>query len=114
MSTRDPLFPHLLPAARELLQNDNPQRIQALRADRWIDYPCAIEALSRLQELLETPRRERMPCMLLAWTLQHRQDPNHREVHAREPAELRQVQGCGDKASRQHADATSTGPEALL
>ena len=65
MSTRDPLFPHLLPAARELLQTDNPQRIQALRADRWIDYPCAIEALSRLQELLETPRRERMPCMLL-------------------------------------------------
>ncbi len=65
MSTRDPLFPHLLPAARELLQTDNPQRIQALRADRWIDYPCAIEALSRLRELLETPRRERMPCMLL-------------------------------------------------
>jgi Bacterial TniB protein len=65
MSTRDPLFPHPLPAARELLQTDNSQRIQALRADRWIDYPRAIEALGRLQELVQTPRRERMPCMLL-------------------------------------------------
>lgn len=65
MSTRDPLFPHLLPAARELLQTDNSQRIQALRADRWIDYPRATDALGRLQELVQTPRRERMPCMLL-------------------------------------------------
>lgn len=47
-----------------LLLDDN-QRIRALRVDRWIDYPRATEAINRLQRLLDTPRRERMPCLLL-------------------------------------------------
>jgi hypothetical protein len=55
----------LLPAARQTLQLDDERRIQALRVDRWIDYPLAVEALGRLQRLLDTPQRERMPCMLL-------------------------------------------------
>jgi hypothetical protein len=41
------------------------ERIRALLVDRWIDYPRATEALRRLHRLLETPQRERMPCMLL-------------------------------------------------
>lgn len=65
MKTRQPLFPHLVPVARDLLELDDQQRIRALRADRWIDYPRAVEALARLQRLLDSPRRERMPCMLL-------------------------------------------------
>jgi len=65
MTTRQPLYPHLVPAARDLLELDDQQRIRALRADRWIDYPRAVEALGRMQRLLDTPRRERMPCMLL-------------------------------------------------
>lgn len=65
MRAHDPLFPHLVPAARELLQLDDHQRIRALRADRWIDYPRAVDARERLQRLLDTPRRERMPCMLI-------------------------------------------------
>jgi Bacterial TniB protein len=56
---------HLLPTAREMLLLDDEQRIRALRVDRWIDYPRASEALGRLQRLLDTPQRERMPCMLL-------------------------------------------------
>jgi hypothetical protein len=48
-----------------MLQLGDEQRIRALRADRWIDYPRAVDALARLQRLLDTPRRERMPCMLL-------------------------------------------------
>jgi hypothetical protein len=56
---------HLQPAVRPMLQLDDEQRIRALRADRWIDYPRAVDALARLQRLLDTPRRERMPCMLL-------------------------------------------------
>ena len=46
-----------------MLKLDDGQRIRALRADRWIDYPRATDALSRLQRLLDTPRRERMPCV---------------------------------------------------
>lgn len=65
MRARDALFPHLVPAAREMLQLDDQQRIRALRADRWIDYPRAVDALQRLQRLMDTPRRERMPCMLI-------------------------------------------------
>ena len=56
---------HLHPTVRELAQLGNEQRIRLLQRDRWIDYPRATEALRRLQRLLETPRRERMPCMVI-------------------------------------------------
>lgn len=82
MSPRDPPYSHLTPAARELLQLDDAHRILALRADRWIDYPRAVDALARLQRLLDTPRRERMPCMLIHGGVKHRQDADHREVPA--------------------------------
>jgi len=41
------------------------QRIAHLRHDRWIDYPLAAEALNRLEALLTTPPRTRMPCLLI-------------------------------------------------
>lgn len=56
---------HLVPAARDLLALDDNHRIRALRADRWIYYPRATDAINRLQRLLDTPRRERMACLLL-------------------------------------------------
>jgi superfamily II DNA or RNA helicase len=58
-------FAHLHPSARAIAKLDDEQRIRALQRDRWIDYPRATEALRRLQRLLETPQRERMPCMVL-------------------------------------------------
>ncbi len=61
MSARD----HLLPEARQMLSLPDDKRIQALQVDRWIDYPRGAEALSRLRRLLDTPRRERMPCLVL-------------------------------------------------
>jgi hypothetical protein len=48
-----------------MLDLDDEQRVRALRTDRWIDYPRATQALQRLQRLLDTLQRERMPCMLL-------------------------------------------------
>ena len=56
---------HLHSAARQMLDLDDEQRVRALRTDRWIDYPRATQALQWLQRLLDTPQRERMPCMLL-------------------------------------------------
>lgn len=56
---------HLHQAARALAGLENAQRVQALQRDRWIDYPRATEALQRLERLLQTPERERMPCIVM-------------------------------------------------
>ncbi|MCC8396839.1 TniB family NTP-binding protein [Paraburkholderia sp. MMS20-SJTR3] len=56
---------HLLPAIRPQAQLDDELRIHSLLRDRWIDYPRATQALEQLERLLATPRRERMPCLLL-------------------------------------------------
>ena len=40
---------HLLPAAQGLARLPAGERIQRLRADRWIGYPRAVEALNRLE-----------------------------------------------------------------
>ena len=58
-------FAHLHPAVREMLALGDSQRIQALQRDRWIDYPRASEALGRLERLLNTPQKERMPCLVM-------------------------------------------------
>ena len=60
-----PPFAHLHPAVREMMTLDDSKRIQALQRDRWIDYPRATEALRRLERLLNTPQKERMPCMVM-------------------------------------------------
>jgi hypothetical protein len=41
------------------------ERIQRLRADRWIGYPRAVEALNRLETLYAWPNKQRMPNLLL-------------------------------------------------
>ena len=41
------------------------KRILHLRQDRWVDHPIASQALLRLEALLDTPRRTRMPCLLI-------------------------------------------------
>ncbi|WP_257139684.1 TniB family NTP-binding protein [Burkholderia sp. MSMB1826] len=58
-------FAHLLPAARDQVLLGKEDRIKSLLRDRRIDYPRATEALQLLQRLYDTPRRERMPCLLL-------------------------------------------------
>ena len=42
---------HLLPTAQGLARLPADERIQRLRADRWIGYPRAVEALNRLETL---------------------------------------------------------------
>lgn len=54
-------FSHLHPDLRHLLQADARTRIKAIKLDRWISYPRADEALTLLFDLLDTPKRERMP-----------------------------------------------------
>lgn len=56
---------HLIPEARKIADLDDAQRIDAIQRDRWVNYPRATEALERLERLLQTPKRERMPCMVM-------------------------------------------------
>ena len=56
---------HLHTSVRSEAMLDAPARLQLLRRDRWIDYRRASQALEKLEVLLETPPRERMPCMVL-------------------------------------------------
>jgi hypothetical protein len=58
-------FAHLHLVAREMLALDDSRRIQALQRERWIDYLRASEALSRPERLLNTPKKWRMPCMVV-------------------------------------------------
>ncbi|HEX5297029.1 MAG TPA: TniB family NTP-binding protein [Streptosporangiaceae bacterium] len=58
-------LPHLHPAARRLAGLPGTERLQYVRADRWIGYTRAAEALSRLEGLFTWPSRQRMPNLLL-------------------------------------------------
>jgi AAA+ superfamily predicted ATPase len=40
-------------------------QLSALQRDRWVSYPAGDAGLERLGEMLETPARVRMPCLLL-------------------------------------------------
>ncbi|MGW3661064.1 TniB family NTP-binding protein [Streptomyces sp. NPDC005151] len=56
---------HLHPAAQQIARLPDAERLRYVRADRWIGYPRAIEALERLETLLSWPSKQRMPNLLL-------------------------------------------------
>lgn len=56
---------HLLPVAQRLARLPAAERIQRIRADRWIGYPRAVETLNRLETLHAWPNKQRMPNLLL-------------------------------------------------
>jgi hypothetical protein len=56
---------HLLPVAQKLARLPADERIQRIRADRWIGYPRAVDALNRLETLYAWPGKQRMPNLLL-------------------------------------------------
>jgi hypothetical protein len=56
---------HLAPEARAALELSDEQRTSFLAEDRWIDYPRARKALQELERRLASPRRTRMPSLLI-------------------------------------------------
>jgi len=62
MTTR---WPHLDDAVGPYVELSAAERIDYIRADRWIDYPRARAALGKLEELLLFPKRARMPNLLI-------------------------------------------------
>ncbi len=56
---------HLHPAAQRVARLPGEERLRHVRADRWIGYTRATEALARLETLFDWPARQRMPNLLL-------------------------------------------------
>lgn len=56
---------HLSAEAAGVLDLPTEQRVALLAQDRWVDYPRARQALQELERLLKSPRRTRMPGLLL-------------------------------------------------
>jgi hypothetical protein len=56
---------HLHESARALARLPDSDRLRHVRAERWIGYSRANEALARLQTLVQWPDRQRMPNLLL-------------------------------------------------
>lgn len=56
---------HLAPEAHAALALSDELRISFLAEDRWIDYPRARKALQELERLLASPKRTRMPSLLI-------------------------------------------------
>ena len=56
---------HLLESIHPIALANDKERILHLSTDRWIDYPRAAFVMQRLGELLATPARTRMPCLLI-------------------------------------------------
>jgi hypothetical protein len=60
-----PDLSHLLPATQSVALQPDQARIAHIRADRWIGYTRARQALVRLDSLLTHPKRQRMPNLLI-------------------------------------------------
>ena len=56
---------HLTPAAQKLSKLSGKDRIAHIRADRWIGFTRAQQALNRLEEVLHWPEKQRMPNLLI-------------------------------------------------
>ena len=56
---------HLHPAIRSIARLPAEERVRQVRADRWIGYPRATDAVERLEALYNWPGRQRMPNLLL-------------------------------------------------
>lgn len=60
-----PELSHLHPSVRDTARLPANERVELIRADRWIGYPRAVEAVARLESLLSWPDKQRMPNLLL-------------------------------------------------
>ena len=60
-----PDLSHLHPAARQLARLPGGERLRHMRADRWIGYTRAAQALDRLETLFGWPAKRRMPNLLV-------------------------------------------------
>lgn len=58
-------FEHLTPKTREQLELSDEDRIYNVRSSRWVGYPRAQKILAKLEDLLDHPKTDRMPNLLI-------------------------------------------------
>jgi hypothetical protein len=56
---------HLHPSMQDFALLPNSERVAHIRAERWIGYTKAQEALAKLEDLFTWPHRQRMPNLLI-------------------------------------------------
>ena len=56
---------HLTKEARAILELSDYDRIIRIQADRWIGYPIAKKVLTRLDDIINWPSKQRMPNLLI-------------------------------------------------
>ena len=56
---------HIHPSYQRHAGLSDDERIDWMRADRWINFAMADRAVRKLEDLLIYPKRDRMPCMLI-------------------------------------------------
>jgi hypothetical protein len=56
---------HLKASAQVAARLSDEERIDRARRERWVGYPRANYAVDRLNTLLKSPRRQRMPNLLI-------------------------------------------------
>lgn len=59
---------YLTPSAQRLAHLPSAERIMHTRAERWIGYPRAVDAVNRLEALYQWPAKQRMPNLLIIGT----------------------------------------------
>lgn len=58
-------YPHLQACVRAFAEEDKESRIRRIRTDRWINYQRADQVLAACEDLLNFPKRTRMPNILI-------------------------------------------------
>ncbi len=58
-------YPHLNAAAASVVQRTQEERLVWMAEQRWIGYPTAKEGLAKLARLMRTPKKHRMPNLLI-------------------------------------------------
>ena len=76
-------FGHFSPSSRPIAALSSDERLRRIRADRWINYPRAQQALAMLEDLIAFPQRARMPNLLIVGASRHGQDDDRRKIRAR-------------------------------
>lgn len=55
----------LIPDAREMLERSQDERLKFVQMERWIAYPRANQVLERMEALFNSPKKHRMPGLLI-------------------------------------------------
>jgi Bacterial TniB protein len=87
---------HLSPKTRELLNRPVEERVAYIQKDSWIPYSHANRILQQLEDLLNHPKCDRMPNLVIS--AQTREDTSHQAFLIAAPsqrAERRDHRGAG-------------------